>query len=51
MADRKFPPRHGARHGAKTIRQFCAKWRQWHFVSFRRAMATRHGAAEMAAPF
>ena len=24
MADRKFPPRHGARHGAKTIRQFCA---------------------------
>ena len=25
MADRKFPPR----HGAKTIRQFCAKWRQW----------------------
>ena len=36
MADRKFPPRHGARHGAKTIRQFCAKWRQWRFVSFRR---------------
>jgi hypothetical protein len=36
---KRFPPRHGARHGAKTIRQFCAKWRQWHFVSFRRAMA------------